>query len=74
MLAFLPYVRARLDEGVALCAMTRHILGLFNGMPGARRWRRYLSENAYGAEAGADVIEAALALVSTEGPDAATAI
>lgn len=71
VLAFLPYVQARLDEGVALCAMTRHILGLFNGLPGARRWRRYLSENAYGAKAGADVIEAALALVGTEAPRAA---
>jgi len=74
VLGFLPYVRARLDEGVPLHAMTRHILGLFNGVPGARRWRRYLSENAYAGGAGTEVIEAALALVRTEGDPVAAAV
>jgi tRNA-dihydrouridine synthase A len=59
--AFLPYVRDRLAEGVPLQAMTRHILGLFNGLPGARHWRRVLSENAPRRGAGVEVIEAALA-------------
>ncbi|MEQ8602968.1 MAG: tRNA dihydrouridine(20/20a) synthase DusA [Marivibrio sp.] len=59
----LPYVRKSLDRGVALHHITRHILGLFNGRPGARKWRRYLSENAYSAEAGVEVIEQAAALV-----------
>jgi tRNA-dihydrouridine synthase A len=66
VLGYLPYVARRRAEGVPLHAMTRHILGLFNGQRGAKRWRRYLSENAHGADAGADVIEAALALVAAE--------
>ena len=48
-----PYLAARLDEGVKLSAMTRHMLGLFNGMPGARQWRRTLSEK--GPKPGADI-------------------
>ncbi|MEL7030867.1 MAG: tRNA dihydrouridine(20/20a) synthase DusA [Pseudomonadota bacterium] len=48
-----PYIEARLDEGVRLSSITRHMLGLFNGMPGARRWRRVLSEK--GPKPGADL-------------------
>ncbi len=62
---YLPYVAARLTEDVPLHAMTRHILGLFNGCRGARQWRRFLSENAYRPGAGTDVIEAALGFVET---------
>lgn len=61
-----PYVRRQRAEGVPLHHVTRHILGLFNGLPGARKWRRYLSENAYRADAGAEVIEQAAALVPDE--------
>ncbi len=43
---FIPYVEARLAEGVPLNAMTKHILGLFHGQPGARAFRRILSEEA----------------------------
>lgn len=62
--AFAGYVEREFAEGTPLIAMTRHILGLFNGLPGARAWRRYLSENAPGfegsaAEAGALVRTAA---------------
>lgn len=63
---FLPYVDARLAEGVPLQAMTRHILGLFQGQPGARAWRRHLSENAHRPGAGVEVIERAAALVRPE--------
>ncbi|WP_422126357.1 tRNA dihydrouridine(20/20a) synthase DusA [Thioalkalivibrio sulfidiphilus] len=56
---FLPYVEVRLSEGVPLQAMTRHILGLFQGVPGARAWRRYISENAHRDGAGIEVIEEA---------------
>ena len=63
---FLPYVEARLAEGVRLSAMTRHMLGLFNGRPGARRWRRTLSENAPKPGAGISVLEEALAQVGVE--------
>lgn len=48
-----PYIEARLDEGVRLSSMTRHMLGLFNTMPGARQWRRTLSEK--GPKPGADI-------------------
>ncbi len=61
---FLPYVEARLAEGARLNVLTRHILGLFQGRPGARAWRRYLSENAHRPGAGPEVVRQALALVS----------
>jgi tRNA-dihydrouridine synthase A len=62
--AHLPYVEARLAEGVPLHAMTRHILGLFNGQPGARRFRRILSEGAPRRGAGAGLIEEALSALA----------
>ncbi len=58
---FLPYVERQLSGGVPLKSITRHMLGLFNGLPGARAWRRYLSEQAHRPGAGPEVIEAALA-------------
>jgi tRNA-dihydrouridine synthase A len=58
--AWLPYVEAQLGRGVPLAAMTRHTLGLFNGLPGARAFRRHLSENAHRASAGAEVLERAV--------------
>lgn len=60
---FLPYVERQLADGVPLHSMTRHILGLFNGLRGARAWRRYLSTNAVRDHASSDVVEAALNLV-----------
>ncbi len=45
-LAYRDYLVERLARGVALHAMTRHMLGLFAGRPGARQWRRILSEQA----------------------------
>lgn len=62
--AYLPYIAARLAEGTPLHAMTRHMLGLFNGAPGGRRWRRVLSEQGVRAGAGVDVVCAALAEVT----------
>ena len=41
-----PYVEQAVAHGVPPKSITRHILGLFNGQPGARAWRRFLSENA----------------------------
>nr|WP_281397152.1 tRNA dihydrouridine(20/20a) synthase DusA [Kaustia mangrovi] len=61
---FLPYVEAELACGVPLKAMTRHILGLFHGVPGARGWRRHLSENAHRPGAGVEVIRDALRAVA----------
>nr|VFJ94931.1 MAG: tRNA-U16,U17-dihydrouridine synthase [Candidatus Kentron sp. LFY] len=59
---FIPYVQAQMAKGVPLGCMTRHVLGLFTGQPGARVWRRYLSENAHGADAGIEVVRDALRL------------
>lgn len=64
LLAWLPYVESELARGVPLNAMTRHVLGLFNGLPGARAFRRHLSENAHRPGAGADVLARAVDLVS----------
>lgn len=61
--AYEPYIAARLAEGVSLHAMTRHMLGLFAGQPGARQWRRILSENAVKKGAGLEVLRAALGAV-----------
>jgi tRNA-dihydrouridine synthase A len=59
--AMLPYIARELSGGVRLHAITRHMLGLFAGRPGARHWRRHLSEHATRAGAGPEVVEAALA-------------
>ncbi len=61
--AYLPYIERQAAEGVPLIRMTRHILGVFNGLPGARAWRRYLSENAPRQGSGAETVRQALALV-----------
>lgn len=53
---YLHYVEKRLDEGVALKHMSKHVLGLFHGVQGARAFRRYISENAYAADAGLKVL------------------
>jgi tRNA-dihydrouridine synthase A len=56
----LPYVEAELARGIRLTSITRHMLGLFAGQPGARAWRRYLSENAHRPEATSEVLVEAL--------------
>lgn len=62
--AFLPYVAMQLKQGTRLHAMSRHILGLFNGMPGAKKWRRHISENASREGAGVEVLQQALSHVA----------
>ena len=57
--AYRPYVRARLDEGVPLAHMTRHMLGLMHGLPGARAFRRILTVDSIVAGAGVEVIDRA---------------
>lgn len=54
--AFLAYVQAQQAAGVALNHMSRHILGLFQGMPGARAFRRLISENAHKQNAGVELL------------------
>ena len=56
----LPYVERELAAGERLNRITRHMLGLFAGQPGARAWRRSISENAHKPDAGAEVLLSAL--------------
>lgn len=63
VLDYLPYVADELERGSALKHMTKPLLGLFQGQPGARRWRRYLSEHAGKPGANAATIMRALDLV-----------
>jgi tRNA-dihydrouridine synthase A len=60
------YVEQKLKDGARLGNMTRHMLGMFNGRPGARGFRRHLSENAPRRDAGIAVLRDALALLSRE--------
>ncbi len=62
--AYRGYVASQLAAGVHLAAMTRHMLGLFHGAPGARTWRRILTVEGVKAGAGLEVIDRALAAVS----------
>ncbi|HLQ18026.1 MAG TPA: tRNA dihydrouridine(20/20a) synthase DusA [Tabrizicola sp.] len=59
--AMRPYIADHLADGGRLHQITRHMLGLFTGKPGARGWRRVLSERASRNGAGLEVIDAALA-------------
>jgi tRNA-dihydrouridine synthase A len=61
--AMLPYAEARLREGAPLSAISRHMLGLFQGLPGARAWRRHISENAHRPGAGPEVLAEAASRV-----------
>lgn len=66
--AMYPYIEQELSRGTYLGHVTRHMLGLFQGIPGARQWRRYLSENAHKPGAGIEVVEKALSLVADKIP------
>lgn len=60
---YLPYVERELSRGARLHAITRHMLGLFRAVPGARAFRRHLSTHAVKPDAGIGVLQEALALV-----------
>jgi tRNA-dihydrouridine synthase A len=62
--AMRPYIARHLADGGRLHAVTRHMLGLFAGRPGARGWRRILSERGPREGAGLEVLDAALAEVT----------
>jgi tRNA-dihydrouridine synthase A len=66
--AFIRYIEAGLAEGVPLAAMTRHMLGLFNGLRGARTWRRHLAMEAVKPGAGVAVLRQALSFVQEAEP------
>ncbi len=58
--AMLPYIAAHLEAGGRVHQVTRHMLGLFAGQPGARRWRQHLSTEATRPGAGIEVVTEAL--------------
>ena len=59
-----PYMAGQLARGVHLAAMSRHMLGLFHGAPGARAWRRILTVEGVKPGAGLEVVDAALAAIT----------
>jgi tRNA-dihydrouridine synthase A len=63
LVAMLPYIERQLAQGTRLHAITRHFVGAFHGVPGARAFRRHLAENGVRPGAGGDVLRDAIALV-----------
>ena len=66
-----PYIEEQLANGVALTSITRHLIPLFLGQPGARRWRRALSEDARSPGAGMSLLMEAIAHTRAASTDAA---
>lgn len=60
---YASYMQNHYEAGVRINAMSRHIIALYQGVPGARQWRRHLSENASGASDAHELVESALAYV-----------
>ncbi|MBC7586692.1 MAG: tRNA dihydrouridine(20/20a) synthase DusA, partial [Tardiphaga sp.] len=67
--AMMPYIADQLAQGTRLHSMTKHFVGAFHGVRGARAFRRYLSENATKHGAGIEVLRAAIALVEVDAPE-----
>lgn len=61
-----PYIDNHLTHGGKLIQVTRHMLGLFHGLPGGRIWRRHLSENAFKQTSGVEVVQQAYQMVAAE--------
>ncbi|MEH2516659.1 tRNA-dihydrouridine synthase A [Bradyrhizobium sp. AZCC 1610] len=61
--AMFPYIEDQLAQGARLHSMTRHFVGAFHGVPGARAFRRHLAEKGVRPGAGVDVLRDAIALV-----------
>ncbi|MCP1833966.1 tRNA-dihydrouridine synthase A [Bradyrhizobium sp. USDA 4518] len=71
--AMLPYIERRLAEGTRLHSITRHFVGAFHGVPGARAFRRHLAENGVRPGADIDVLREAIACVDDRTPAAVAA-
>ena len=69
--ALIPYIERELSKGAKIHAITRHVLGLFRAVPGARAFRRHLATEAVKPNAGAAVMADALALVLDRSTDLA---
>jgi tRNA-dihydrouridine synthase A len=61
--AMMPYIEDQLGQGTRLHSITRHFVGAFHGVPGARAFRRHLAENGVKPGAGVNVLRDAMALV-----------
>jgi tRNA-dihydrouridine synthase A len=61
--AVMPYIERELAQGTRLHSITRHFVGAFHGVPGARAFRRHLAENGVKPGAGVNVLREAIALV-----------
>ena len=66
LLDFFPYIESQLDQGVLLHHIVRHVLGLFQGVPGAKIFRRHISQQAYKPGAGIAVLKEAHQLMLEE--------
>jgi tRNA-dihydrouridine synthase A len=71
--AMMPYIERELSHGTRLHSITRHFVGAFHGVPGARAFRRHLAENGVRAGAGVSVLRDAIALVEDRSPAAIAA-
>jgi tRNA-dihydrouridine synthase A len=71
--ALIPYIERELARGTRLSAITRHMLGLFRDVPGARAFRRHLASEAVKPGAGAAVLTEALALIGARGREVVAA-
>jgi tRNA-dihydrouridine synthase A len=71
--AMVPYIEAELATGTRLHAITRHFVGAYHGVPGARAFRRHLAEHGVRPGAGVDVLREAIALVEERKPAAVAA-
>jgi tRNA-dihydrouridine synthase A len=69
--AMMPYIERELEQGTRLSAITRHMLGLFRGVPGARAFRRHLATEAVKPGAGPEVLTAALSHLMDSSADLA---
>jgi tRNA-dihydrouridine synthase A len=71
--ALIPYAEAQLERGVALRAIARHVLGLYHGKSGGRRFRQILSDSTKLRNAGPELFEEALAAVEPVNTEAVNA-
>ena len=71
--AMFPYIEGQLAQGIRLHSMTRHFVGAFHGVPGARAFRRHLAEKGVKPGAGVDVLRDAIALVEDRAAEAVAA-
>jgi tRNA-dihydrouridine synthase A len=67
--ALVPYIEDELSRGVRLHAVTRHLVGLFHAVPGARAFRRHLATEGVKPGADASVLKDALAMIPRIGQD-----